>query len=258
MTRVMTAPPPNIFAHSRNISVRRRAISRAALQGNKKGVARYIHNAIAEDIIERLSFMKFVPGNVLVIGDLGDVIASALRAYAPATAITAPEFVREDLPIDGAPYDVIINCSSLASINDVPGALLMMRAALSDNGIAIAALVGAGSLMKLRHICLDADGERPAARMHPMIDNRAAAGLMQRAGFRRQVVDDWPIHVRFSSLHMLVSDLRDMGLTNTLANVPPPFTKASHRRALIAFAEAADKDGKLAEKFEILTLTGWK
>ena len=41
---------------------------------------------------------------------------------------------------------------------------------------------GAGSLPRLRVALLAADGERPAARLHPAVDARSGAALLQRTG----------------------------------------------------------------------------
>ena len=56
-------------------------------------------------------------------------------------------------------------------------------------GLAIASFMGAGSLPVLRRIMQAADGHRPAARVHPMVDVRAGAQLMQRAGWSDPVAD---------------------------------------------------------------------
>jgi hypothetical protein len=93
--------------------------------------------------------------------------------------------------------------------------------------------------------------------MHPVIDTRSATALLERAGFRRFVVDSWPITVGYRSLDRLVSDLRDQGLGNQLAQPGPPLSRAARERARAAFTSEADEDGRVVESFEILTLTGW-
>jgi hypothetical protein len=70
------------------------------------------------------------------------------------------------------------------------------------------------------------------------------------------VVDTHTLTVRYSNLDRLVADLRDQGLGNALARPGPPLGKAALARARAAFAERADDDGKTAENFEIVTLTG--
>jgi hypothetical protein len=103
---------------------------------------------------------------------------------------------------------------------------------------------------------LAAEPDRPAARIHPMVDARAAPQLLQRAGWKDPVVDTHTLTVRYSNLDRLVADLRDQGLGNALARPGPPLGKAALARARAAFAERADDDGKTAENFEIVTLTG--
>ena len=84
-----------------------------------------------------------------------------------------------------------------------------------------------------------ADGERPAARMHPMVDVRSAAQLLQRAGWSDPVVDSRTLKVSYRSLDKLVSDLRDQGLGSVLASPAPPLTRKGLERARSAFLEGA-------------------
>lgn len=76
----------------------------------------------------------------------------------------------EESPLPFEPFDLIVNLSSLATVNDLPGALIHIRNALKPGGLMIASMVGAGSLPMLRQAMYAADGERPAARMHPMVE----------------------------------------------------------------------------------------
>ena len=108
----------------------------------------------------------------------------------------------------------------------------------------IAQFAGAGSLPRLRAAMLAADGERPAARMHPLVDVRAGGQLLQRTGFAKPVVDSRGLDVRFSSLAQ--------GLGNVLASPAPPLTRAALARAADSFGE------RTVEHFEILTLSGWR
>src|SRR5690606_13182366 len=119
-----------------------------------------------------------------------------------------------------------------------------------------ASFVGAGSLPVLRKIMLAADGERPAARVHPMVDVRAGAQLLQRAGWADPVADSRTLAVAYRSLERLVGDLRAQGLGNVLASRRPALGKAGLERARKAFAAEADEQGRVIETFEILTLSG--
>jgi hypothetical protein len=132
-----------------------------------------------------------------------------------------------------------------------------LRNALAPGGLMLASFVGAGSLPQLRAAMLVADGERPAPRLHPAIDVRAGGQLLQRAGFADPVVDSRTLSVSFRSLDGLVADLRAQGLTSVLARGGPPLGRAALDRAREAFA-AAGENGRTVERFEILTLSGWR
>ena len=202
--------------------------------------------------------MQLEPKQALVIGDWSDSVAPALSALGAGISVGQLGVFDEELPYVRSDFDLIVHLLGLGMVNDLPGALIHARNALSTGGVFIAAFPGAGSLPALRSIALAADGDRPAPRIQPMIDSSAASALLQRAGFRRQVVDSHTLSVRYSSFDQLISDLRDHGLTASLERAPPPFTRAARERADKAFDALRDGDGKVTETFEILTLTGWK
>ena len=91
-----------------------------------------------------------------------------------------------------------------------------------------------------------------------MVDVRAGAQLLQRAGFADPVADARGLDVRFGTLAGLVGDLRAQGLSGVLVQGGPPLGKAACARAQTAFAASADPQGRLTEHFEILTLSGWR
>jgi SAM-dependent methyltransferase len=213
---------------------------------------------MVEDVLDRLEFMRFEPGRVLVVGDWTGTLALSLRGRGSHVDEANVRTIDEELPIAGGPYDLIVSLASLDRVNDLPGALLHIRGALAEGGIVIASMIGAGSLANLRRAMIAAEPDRPAARMHPLVDNSAASALMQRALFKRQVVDSHSLEVSFASLDKLVSDLRDQGLGSSLTRPAPPLGKAALERARAAFLEAANQQGRVLETFEVLTLTGWK
>ena len=96
-----------------------------------------------------------------------------------------------------------------------------------------------------------------AARLHPAIDAKGGAGLLQRAGFDRQVADAWNLRLRYGALDTLVADLRAQGLTSVLADSAPPLTRVGLDQARAAFLGDADRHGRVVETLEMVTLTGW-
>lgn len=210
---------------------------------------------MASDIAERVAFLQLMPGQSLIVGDEGGTLG---RALGGTIAEADPLILDEERPLPGGPYDLIASIGRIDTVNDLPGALVHIRNALSPGGVAILACLGAGSVPRLRSALLAADGERPAARLHPQLDSKAAAGLLQRTGFARQVTDSLAVEVSYAALDRLIADLRDQGQQGALSSTPPALTRAQWDRARSAFLADADERGRVTERFELLTLTGWR
>ena len=244
-----STPPPLIFAPKRRMAARRRML---ALQAGPDA-PRYVMADMVEDVLDRLGFLRHSPVTALVIGDWTGALAAALTAQGAAVSAAEPAAgFAEDQPYPFGPFDFIASLGTLDTVNDLPGALIHLRGSLAPGGLMIASFSGAGSLPALRAAMLAADGERPAARIHPQVDVRAGGQLLQRTGFADPVVDSRGLEVRFRSMEGLVADLRAQGLGNVLARYAAPLGKAALARAREAFG------GPSVEQFEILTLSGWK
>jgi len=219
---------------------------------------RYLLDDMIEDVLERLAFLRHRPGRVLLIGDTdGDLGASFPKADTQVLAVEPALGFDEERPLAERGFDLIASLGTLDTVNDLPGALVHLRSALAPGGLLIASLLGAGSLPALRSAMLAGDGERPAGRMHPMIDVRSGAQLLQRAGFADPVADSRHLNVAFRSFDRAVRDLRAQGLTSVLADPGPPLGKVAYARARDAYIAAAT-DGRTIERFEMLTLSGWR
>ncbi|MEO1731010.1 MAG: methyltransferase [Pseudomonadota bacterium] len=241
----MTNPGvPRIFSQHRRAMREARAEARAY----QPDAARFVAEEMAEDVLERLAFVRHEPSNPLLIGAVPQALSSKLQ--------TGPTQLDPEAPYPDDGFDFIAVLGQLDAVNDLPGALIHIRNALAPGGLAIASFIGGTSLQTLRAAMIASEPDRPAARMHPMVDPRAAPGLLQRAGWKDPVVDTHALKVRYPSLDRLVHDLRDQGLGSALADPGPPLGKAALARARAAFLERADADGKVTETFEIVTLTG--
>ncbi len=250
--------PPRIFNPARRRAARQRMRQLQALPD----APRYLLDDMVEDVLERLSFLRHEPKSALVIGDWTGVLAAALTAQGclvtRADSVPGPEEsgIDEERPFPFGNFDLVVSLAALDTVNDLPGALVHIRNALASGGLAIASFIGAGSVARLREAMLAADGDRPAARIHPMVDVRAGGQLLQRVGWAQPVVDSRSLTVRFGSLDRLLGDLRAQGMGNVLASAAPPLNKAKREKAHAAFLETADADGRVSERFEILTLSG--
>ncbi|MHA7818291.1 MAG: class I SAM-dependent methyltransferase [Erythrobacter sp.] len=249
------AQVPRIFDRRQYAAKMERARHRA----QRPDGATYLTDTMAEDMIDRLDFMKLDPRRALVVGDIAGTLLRHLDATRSACTQARLGQFEEERPGPGEAYDLVVHLLGLGMVNDLPGALIHARNALAEGGLFIAAFPGAGSMPALRRIALAADGERPAARMHPQVDLPGATGLLQRAGFKRQVVDSYPIRVRYPSLARMLSDLRDHGLTRSLTSPAPPLTRDWLTGANAEFDSLREgEDGKVVEHFEVLVLTGWR
>lgn len=224
---------------------------------------RFLAEDMAEDVLDRLAFLRHQPQRALVVGDTTGLLAEALKAQGCTVALADPAPASEELAIDeerplpDPPYDLIAQLGTLATVNDLPGAMLHIRRALAPDGLAVMSFCGAGSVPALRQIMAETDGDRPAARIHPQVDVRAGGDLLQRCGFAQPMSDSRMLDVRYASLGRLVADLRAQGLGNCLARPGPLLGKAGLTRAEAAFARLADSDGRVTERFAILTMSGW-
>lgn len=232
----------------------------------------YLHRRAADELLDRLDSVKRDFGTALDLGCAGNYVAERLRARGIATTSADAGFrfaaaahgVQGDedrLPFADGAFDLIVSVGALDGVNDLPGALTLIRRALRPDGLFLAAFIGAGSLPRLRSAMLAADaaqGGGAAARIHPQIDVRAAGDLLSRAGFALPVADSDGLDIRFPHLAGLIADLRGMAATNILADrARAPLGRAALAAAFADFAAHADPDGKTAEHFEILYLIGW-
>lgn len=223
----------------------------------------FLRRHMLEGITERLSAVKRDFAEVLDLGCFdgsfelpGARIARLDAGFAFARAAGGVQADEDRLPFADASFDLVVSAGVLDSVNDVPGALALVRRALRPDGLFLGAFVGAGSLAGLRSAFLEAEGERPVARFHPQIDVRSAGDLLARAGFALPVADVETLTVRYRGIWGLLRDLRGMAAGNLLPGTPP-LTRPALLHAAENFAARADESGRTAERFELVYLTGW-
>lgn len=167
----------------------------------------------------------------------------------------------EALGLEAQSYDLIISFWGLHHVNDLPGALLQIRQALTPDGVFIAALPGNENLRALRAAFLTAESEilggaRP--HIHPFADLRDLAGLMQRAGFALPVADSDVVDVRYGDPLTLLRDLRGMGESNILMQrSKAPLRRDVLAAAMVQFARDNRDGEKVLAQFEICYLAGF-
>ena len=140
--------------------------------------------------------------------------------------------------------------------------MLQLRRALKPDGLLLASLFGGDTLAELRRALLEAELEEEGGaspRVAPFADLRDLGQLLQRAGFALPVVDSDTIEVTYADPLALMRDLRAMGESNAVAERRRAFTRrATLARAAARYRELfARPDGRIAARFEIVTLTAW-
>lgn len=229
----------------------------------------FLHRVMVDELFERLAVVQRPLTEVLLIGCMDDDARSRLEAMGKTVTSCDPGFhaaragrgaqVDEDaLPFADNSFDLVIACGTLDSVNDLPGALVLIKRILRPDGLFLGAMTGAGSLARLRGALIAGEGDRASPHIHPQVELRAAGDLLQRAGFAMPVVDSESITARYGSLFGLMADLRGMGVSNALSSSSQPLRRDVLGRAAQHFADQADPDGKTREDFALLYLSAWK
>jgi len=223
----------------------------------------FVRDHMMSGIVERLDAIDRDFSDIVDIGSwrgafsrTGATIARVDAGGLFARASGGVQVDEDRLALGDARFDLVVSAASLDQVNDLPGALTLIRRALRPGGMFVAAFLGAGSLSALRQALRSAEPEPPAPRLHPQIDVRSAGDLLIRAGFADPVADSETMWVRYSGLERLTGDLRAMAATNLL-RARRPMTRGVLARASEAFGALADPDGKTRERFEIIYMTGF-
>ncbi|NNM76520.1 methyltransferase domain-containing protein [Sphingomonas sp. ID1715] len=227
----------------------------------------FLHARMIDETLDRLTSVQRSFGRALDLGCLDGKLGAALRAQGVEVISADPGFrfahaaggvqCDEDrLPFADQSFDLVLACGGIDQVNDLPGALTLIRRVLRPDGLFMGAFLGAGSLPRLRAALLGSE-ERAVARLHPQIDVRSAGDLLARAGFALPVADGERVSIRYGSLFGLLRDLRGAGATSLLAGPVTLLSRAALAAAAARFAADADADGKTAETIEIVHLLGW-
>lgn len=237
----------------------------------RSGGDAFLHEHAFAELLDRLQDVRRRFGRTLLLGCSDPAWPGRLGALVESVVVADPstEAARrcgglvadEDrLPFADGAFDLVVTIGTLDSIDDLPGALLLLRRVLRPDGLLLAALAGAGSLPRLRSAMLAADAcaGGAAARLHPAIDVRIAGDLLARAGFALPVADSAGLDVSYRGLPALVADLRAHGGTNLLVRRSrTPLTRSGLAAAAGEFAAHAHA-GRTVERVEILYLSGWR
>lgn len=256
--------PVSIFDARALTARRRRALA--------LGPETFLLDRVAEDLADRLGAVKRRFETAADLGTPTAALAAALHGSPMIGRLFAfgpPERADNDaaadiemLPFGPASLDLVVSALALQTANDLPGALAQIRRALRPDGLLLACLFGAGTLMELREAFAIAESDTLGGispRVAPFADLRDLGGLVQRAGLALPVTDVDRIVVRYDHPLALMADLRRMGAANPLTDRRrAPLRRATLARLFEVYAERfSDPDGRLRATFEIAWVSGW-
>ncbi|RKP11953.1 S-adenosyl-L-methionine-dependent methyltransferase [Piptocephalis cylindrospora] len=168
----------------------------------------------------------------------------------------------EALPFEPNSLDAVISSMSLHWINDLPGTLSQVRHALKPDGVFLGAMLGGDTLYEARVALQLAETERLGGispRVSPMTNVSDMGQLLSRAGLTLTTVDVDEVVVRYPSLFELMTDLHDMGESNSIINRRPYLSRDVMMAASSIYQEMyGSEDGTIPATFQILYLIGWK
>lgn len=187
---------------------------------------------MALELADRWSEIAPTPGPVLIVGQDQRIIADRVSKGGQPIFCADAGFqlgnghhVRCDedrLPFADLSFQSIFAVGSLDSVDDIPGALILMRRCLRPGGLLLGAITGMGTADEIRSLTRAAVADGAVVqRFHPAIDVRAVGDLLARAGFSRIVADAELIEARYGEPSQLLRDARANGLTSVLAERHP-------------------------------------
>jgi SAM-dependent methyltransferase len=235
-----------------DFSASRRARDRARVLAGD----RFLERAAAEGLADRLAAVTRKFENGLWIGE---TMPPEIKPF--ASSWQTADFDAKEILTAGTGFDLAVSLLSLQWINDLPGALVQIRARLKPDGLFVGVLLGGTTLRELRDAFARAEiatlgGITP--RVAPFADVRDLGGLLQRAGFALPVSDSERLDVRYRDVFGLARDLRAHGLTNAMSERSRrPLSRALLAALLAQYGEHYLEEGKFKASFELLYLTGW-
>jgi SAM-dependent methyltransferase len=219
---------------------------------------------LTADLTDRLALINRDFAHTRLIAPRPAAIQQALLASGKFMSVElANPPPQDDLGLAPGQYDCLVSFLDLHAVNDVPGYLAQISAALLPDGLAVFCFFAGNTLRELRDAFLVAEQEMTGGvtpRVAPMIDLRQAGSLLQRAGLALPVADLEPIALRYGEAMTLMRDIKRLGLGNCLLGRKKGLTSPLlPLRAAAIYAERfADAEGRLPVTVEIAWALAWK
>lgn len=251
----MSAQPPKLF---------NRALRRLRHQSKRMSQDHFLAEIVADRLIERFSELGYDPKEATWVAELTHPgIRNCLASRGLTNTIEVQETHGiEHLPPNAKNLPAIAVLLTLHVINDLPGVLLQLRNALAPGGLFLASFPGGQTLVELRDALTQAElavRGGAAMRVHPMIDVRDAAALMQRAGFSEPITDVDRLNVNYSGICALMHELRTLGeAAGASVHNHPSLSRRilTQSNTLMGWSRTAGMK-RCSVSYDLVTATGW-
>ena len=266
----MPSPIEPLFSATRRAAIENRS-NRIQVEGSD-----FLFQEAARNIYERLEITQRQFDHALDLFSPKQHLSNRLKKLANVSSVlrvSRPGFgdmssarpdltsAENDLPFSQGSVSLVTSIFGLHWCNDLKSVLRNILEILHPDGLILAALPGSETLKELRASLLEAELEHTGSaslRVEPFGEVRQFGNLLRDAGFALPVADS-DLHVaRYDSLFDLVSDLRAMGFTSSLAERTPTPRNLFSTADRIYREKHADDDGRIRATFELIYLTGWK
>ncbi|HEY7764185.1 MAG TPA: SAM-dependent methyltransferase [Aestuariivirgaceae bacterium] len=249
-----------------------RRLHRSRRQRWQKDAPQFLNDIVVAELAERIAIVNRPLRRMLAHGAAATRFREVTQPLRQESWIIASDVIArpglelvfddESIPLAAEGLEAFVCLLGWELANDVPGILAQIRHSLKPDGVLFAAVLGGETLRELRDAWLLAEevetgGATP--RVAPFIDIGQWGQLLQRAGFALPVVDSDRRTVLYRDMAGLMSDLRALGLANSMqGRSRRPLTRRLLASLARAYAERfSDPDGRLRATFEIIYLTGW-
>jgi SAM-dependent methyltransferase len=250
----MSAPLPLIFDRQLYLARQQKASGR--------GID--LETRILEDLNDRIALLTRHFEKALVIAPSGSRYHEHVGASGKFDAVThCVPSANDDLQLQPGQFNAILSLLDLHAVNDVPGYLAQLQAALQPDGLLMVCFFAGDTLAELRESWLAAEVEETGGaspRVAPMIALREFGGLLQRAGLALPVADMDRVTLRYADALALMREVKLLGYANALHGRS---AKPTSRRFLLRVVDHyqshfADADGRVRATLELAWANAWK
>ncbi|MDH3281241.1 MAG: malonyl-ACP O-methyltransferase BioC [Gammaproteobacteria bacterium] len=252
----------------------RRAFDRAAAGYDQ---AATVQREMADEIMERLDFIKFTPRRVLDVGcGTGYLVRRLARRYRRAVVLgldlSATMLVQardqtrwfqwrrrwinadaERLPLADASLDMLVSTATLQWC-DLRLALTEFSRVLRPGGLLMFASFGPDTLREIRTAWAAAD---PGVHVHEFLDMHEVGDALLAQGFENPVMDVDRVGVTHANVADALRAIQEIGSTNLAAQRARGLTGRNRFKRFKEAYAAQRRDGRLSTTYEVVYGHAW-